>query len=335
MSGASCLLACCLTAAAAVRVSGPAASKEVAPVQHAPPPLALHAWLEPSSNAGPCTVLQLEQSTIPPATTWLRLRRAEPGASVPAPIHPDRHSNLGIWFLRTPPKHPGQLPRDVQQLAFQAAGMFNAGLEPVIVPVNLTGGGRAQMRYVVEAWSERGDLVAGPVPVPPARLLASSAVMTFSFEDRGFSGLHFHNFTVTAVTPGWVTVRAQPSDPALYRLARSVTWAAFQPTGRANASSLRPLFSLDTAQLNDKYTTREFPHPEINASWSQPGVYYLGIYGAWNGRYGFSFPKPENGVRTYFSFPLVGDGDEASEFQPLAIVIPFANGSHPTPGIDR
>jgi hypothetical protein len=327
------LLACCLAVAASAL--GTAVSDE-------PPPLLLHASLEPASSSGPCTVLQLQQSTVPAATTWFRLRRAEPNASMPAPIHPDRHSGAGFWFLRTPPKPAGQLPREVQQLAFQAAGMFNAGLEPTIVPVNLTGGGRAQLKYVAEAWSERSDLatVAG---APPARLLATSAVMTFSFDDRGFSaGLHFQNFTATDLAPGWVTVRAHPSDAALYSLAKSVTWAAFQPTGRTNTSTGRPLFALDTALQDSKFTTREFPHPEINVSWSQPGVYYVGIYGAWNGRYGFSYPKPENGVRTYFSSPLVGGGEEEEdseegegEFQPLAIVIPFENGSHPVPGLPR
>jgi hypothetical protein len=199
--------------------------------------------------------------------------------------------------------------------------MFNAGLEPTIVPVNLTGAQTTTV-YVVEAWTDRSDL---GVAVPPARLLATSATMLFSFNDLGFStGLQFHHFEASEVAPGWLTVRAQPSNASVFRLAKSVTWAAFQPTGQANARG-RPLFSLDTALLNDKYRTREFPQPAINASFSQPGLYFLGIYGAWNGEYGFSFPKPGNGIRTLHSFPLVDNAD----FQPFAIVIPFTNGSVP------
>jgi hypothetical protein len=100
------LLAVCL-AAITISKSETAANKA-----------SLHAWLEPPSSSGPCTVLQLQQSTIPADTTWLRLRRAEPGASMPGPIHPDSHSSAGFWFLRTPSKPAGQLPRGVQQVSF-------------------------------------------------------------------------------------------------------------------------------------------------------------------------------------------------------------------------
>jgi hypothetical protein len=49
--------------------------------------------------------------------------------------------------------------------------------------------------------------------------------------------------------------------------------------------------------------------------------------GAWSGQYGFNYPAPENGVRTYNSFPL--DSDLHTEFQPLAIVTPYENGTRP------
>jgi len=214
----------------------------------------MHAWLDPPASSGPCTVLNVEQSTIPPDATWFRLRRAEAAALMPAPIHPDRHCGSGFWFLRTPPKPPGQHPRDVQQLPFQATGMFNAGLEPTVVPVNLTGE-QTLTSYVVEAWTDRSDL---GVTAPAARLLATSAILSFSFDDLGFSrGLQFHNFSVSEVAPGWVTVRAQPSDAQMFRLAQSVTWAAFQPTSHVNSRG-RPLFSLDTSLLNDKYDTDQY-----------------------------------------------------------------------------
>jgi hypothetical protein len=42
---------------------------------------------------------------------------------------------------------------------------------------------------------------------------------------------------------------------------------------------------------------------------------YWAADGAWNGQYGFSNPKPENGIRTYNSFPL--DNISGTTFQPL------------------
>ena len=44
-----------------------------------------------------------------------------------------------------------------------------------------------------------------------------------------------------------------------------------------------PSFELDTVALGDQYSTRLFPTPTANLSFSGPGVHYVGIYGAWNG----------------------------------------------------
>jgi hypothetical protein len=87
------------------------------------------------------------------------------------------------------------------------------------------------------------------------------------------------------------------------------------------------MFSLDVTLLASEYTTREFKRPQVNVSYSQPGVHFIGIYGAWSGQYGFNYPAPENGVRTYNSFPL--DSEQHTEFQPIAIVTPWENGTHP------
>ena len=56
--------------------------------------------------------------------------------------------------------------------------------------------------------------------------------------------------------------------------------------------------------------------------------YYVGIYGAWNGEYGFSAPNPRNGVRTQNSFP-VATIDGIAHFQPFAVVVPWENGTTP------
>jgi len=39
-------------------------------------------------------------------------------------------------------------------------------------------------------------------------------------------------------------------------------------------------------------TTREFPTPQINVSFSQPGVHFVGIYSAWNGECKYTRDPP-------------------------------------------
>ena len=95
-----------------------------------------------------------------------------------------------------------------------------------------------------------------------------------------------------------------------------VTWFGFKPLPQPNdgppSSATLPSFSLDTNLLGGQYSPRQFPIPAVNFSVSRPGVYFVGIYGAWNGEYGYSSPKPENGVRTLHSFPLVAVDGKAS-----------------------
>eukprot|EP00040_Diaphanoeca_grandis_P028166 m.161880 g.161880 ORF g.161880 m.161880 type:complete len:971 (-) comp31257_c0_seq1:282-3194(-) len=304
------------------------------------PAAALVARVNPASNTGPCTVLELDQTSVPAATTWFRLRTAE-GYDFPTPIMPvgpDWKASDGLWFVRTLPKSPGLAPQGIQQFPFMATGMFNAGEVAKIVPCNLSGS-PTNMSFVVEAWSDRNDLGDGN----NASLLASSAAMAFVFDDLGFSqSLKFDSFAVanSVRVPGLMTITAQPNNVTAYAMAKLVTWYGFTPIPTAPTSErmteLRdgvantvtfPSFTLNSQSLGDQYTTREFPIPTANVSYSGPGVHFVGIYGAWNGEYGYSSPTPNNGVRTYNSFPL--DNITGTHFQPLAIIVPFENGTHP------
>lgn len=186
--------------------------------------------------------------------------------------------------------------------------------------------------FVVDAWSDRSDLGDGAT----AKKLATSAPMIYTFDDRGFSrGLAFDQFKAIDVEPGWVSVTAQPTNATLYSDAKEVTWVGFGPpaeTGVEGSDAL-PVFTLNEglSGLADQYTTRSQPNgTSAFLSVSQPGVHFIGIYGAWNGVYGFSYPKPENGVRTYNSFPMVDDDKTGGKtFQPMAIVTPWENGTVP------
>eukprot|EP01043_Picozoa_sp_COSAG02_P002325 COSAG02_NODE_54_length_43941_cov_54.857990_1_plen_317_part_00 len=222
---------------------------------------------------------------MPAATTWFRLRSAV-GEDMPTQIT-GIDSVAGLWFRRTTPKPKGLSPQGVQAFPFMGTGMFNAGNVPEIVPCNLSAP-RSSQSYVVEAWSDRNDLSDGA----SAKLLASSSPMAFSFDDLGFStSLKFEDFAVadSASVPGMMTVTAQPNNATAFAMAKLITWYGFSPMPSATTgeqavrddlhklTSALPTFSLATSALGDQYTTREFPTPSVNVSYSGPGVWFVGI----------------------------------------------------------
>ena len=161
--------------------------------------------------------------------------------------------------------------------------MFNAGNVAEIVPCNLSlaGGGRTvtMNSFIVEAWSDRNDL--GDRSRVANKLLASSPSMTFTFDDQGFShGLQFDQFSMRDGDPGQGTIYAHPTNDTLYGMAKLITWHGFLPIpGKSTPSRGLPMFSLDVTLLASEYTTREFKQSQVNVSYSQPGVHFIGIYG--------------------------------------------------------
>jgi hypothetical protein len=238
------------------------------------------------------------QASIPPLAQWFHLRPADAGLQMPSQILAGWLAGSQVWFPRTAPKTGGAGPLGIQQFPFSGSEMFNAGNVAEIVPCNLSANFSRTIRnnsFIVEAWTDRNDLSDGTA----AKLLASSASMSFQFDDKGFShGLQFDQFKMADQDPGQGTIFARPTDPSLYKMAKLITWHGFLPVAGKFTGRGLPMFSLDVTLMASEYTTREFPTPQVNVSFSQPGVYYIGIYGAWSGQYGFNFPAPENGVRT-------------------------------------
>ena len=276
---------------------------------------ALVAALRPNASEHVFTVLEIEQASVPAAARWFRVRPARPGGSMPTPIVPDGSAPGEQWFAR-------DFVRGAQQLyPFAAAQMENSGDFDGVPPCELAP--HQTHAYVVEAWSARTDL-GDP---RTGKLLASSVELAFTFDDGGFSrGLRFDHFVVTEHGPGRVTVIATPNNATLFAKAQEVTWFGMRPHHHSVPGSL-PSFTLDTMLVGGHYSTRLLSPPRITAAFSQPGTYFLGIYGAWNGGYGYWFSDPMNGVRTFNSFPL--DRATGTTFQPLAIRIPFENGTLP------
>ena len=247
----------------------------------------LRAHLNPSTSSGTVTVLEIEQASMPADATWFHLRPAGSAQMPTQIVETGRNAASGQWFKRTAPKTAGRGPVGIQQYPFAGSSMFNAGNANEIVPCNLSAVVRARtvtkQSFVVDAWTDRNDLGDNST----AQLLASSPPMAFTFDDRGFShGLQFDQFAVLDGDPGQGTVVAHPTNATLYNMAKLITWHGFLPAvGKATARGL-PMFNLDVTLLASEYTTREFKRPQVNVSYSQPGVYFIGIYGAWSGQYG-------------------------------------------------
>ena len=298
----------------------------------------MSARLNPPAGTGPCTVLEIEQSTVPVAAKWFRLRAAGVDPVPPGGVG-DRPG--AVWFLRAPERPAGQEPQGVQEFPFSpgslqeypffSADVFNAGNARDIVPGNLTG--VQSHTFVVEAWTDRSDLGDDG---DSAKMVGTSDTMTYSFDDKGFAeSLGFDQFHAIDLEPGLVTVTARPTNKTAFQLAKLVSWFGFKaapPPPPAHAmgglSSELPTFTLSVDTLGAQYPTRLMPSPAVNVSYSSPGAYFLGIYGAWNGWYGFTdAAHPQNGVRTQHSFPL--DKTTGTQFQPFAVVVPYENGSLP------
>ena len=169
------------------------------------------------------------------------------------------------------------------------------------------------LTLVVEAWSDRNDLGDGA----KAAVLAASTPLTFVYDDKGFSSAaSFVDFSAVETQQGSVTITAKFGNPLTSASAKLISWYGYLPTPTGG-------FSLDTAILGDQFTTREYPTPEINVSFSQPGVHFFGIYAAWNGQYGAS---SGTGIHMQ-AWPR--DLKTGKLFRPFAVVTPFENGTIP------
>lgn len=68
------------------------------------------------------------------------------------------------------------------------------------------------------------------------------------------------------------------------------------------------------------------PVPSFAASFSRPGVVYFSIQNMWNGEYGWSWPRQGLGLSSISPQPMTAPWPHG-DFQPLALVIPYENGT--------
>eukprot|EP01050_Picozoa_sp_SAG11_P005253 SAG11_NODE_362_length_10182_cov_9.886641_10_plen_813_part_00 len=261
-------------------------------------PVTLLANVSHRSNA----VALVNVSNVPPQAAWLHIKPTTSSSAPPT-------SAKGWWHpvLRLTTR------AGVQELPFTAACEFESGCRA----------SQHKYSYTVQAWSDRNDLGD---PSSTATLLASSAPLDFIFDDAGFAhGLRFTNFTATEHQPGHVTISCLPTNATLYNMASQIAWFGFRVV--AERSSALPMFRIDEDLLDAVYSTRLVSPPRVSISLSLPGVYFVGMYGAFNGDMGGA-DRPKLGVRTYSQFPTAAD-NVAGSFQPFAIVVPWSNGTVP------
>ena len=94
----------------------------------------------------------------------------------------------------------------------------------------------------------------------------------------------------------------------------------------ANNTSAGGLPSFVGDMLGDAYSVREFSPPSINLSYSQPGVRFVGIYGAYSKWYSPSFYAA---VTKYHQGSWPRDLSTGRTFQPFAVITPWENGTLP------
>eukprot|EP01052_Picozoa_sp_SAG31_P030172 SAG31_NODE_3073_length_4714_cov_2.744529_4_plen_273_part_00 len=238
--------------------------------QRAPPPLqplpqqsqqdegvaVLHAHLLANSSTRSAAVAEIEHASVPHETRWFFLKPTVPPTKPDGLLH-------GLWRARTQPKPTGQLPQGVQQISFDAACEFAAGCDT----------SRHNYSYTVEAWSDRNDLGGPGTPT----LLARSAPLNFHYDDRGFKNLRFVNFSAVEHGPGHVTISCVPNSAELYSMAEQITWFGYDV--ETTPPSGLPTFRINQAQIDSVYSARLVSPPSISLTFSDPGTYFVGIYG--------------------------------------------------------
>ena len=196
---------------------------------------------------------------------------------------------------------------------------------------------KGTVKVKAEAWSARRL----PQNDTAGRKLGESQLLHVHF-DYSLTAASFDNFSVTATGPGEGDVEFFPtdSDAATIKLATQLggyffvrVWPCVEsatnqcpptstyPGGVAAHTKARargmPIFKADSFDGQQEQTAS----PKFRVAWSQPGTYYFGL-SAWSGETCHNVVQtPMDGVHTA-AYPQV-----EGVFQPVAIIVPFENGT--------
>ena len=240
----------------------------------------------------------------------------------------------GTAFLRLVIDDPG--PGNASALPFEwaAAGttarlMFapnNFSTQGIWVsrPPSNVAPSKGSVKVHAEAWSDR--IIPGDHS-SRARKLGSSVSLDVFF-DHAFASIRFDAPKVVTLGPGQALIEFPPHPADAARLAAAVQLFFFcrvAPNG--NYSNGVPLFS-NQADNQFQFGTNRF-----RVAWTSPGVYYIALNGAWNGNTMHTVMlSPLDGIETAL-FPQVAmpGSVDSLVFQPLALIVPWENGTVPQP----
>ena len=172
-----------------------------------------------------------------------------------------------------------------------------------------------------EAWTDRR--LSGSA----GTLLGVSAAIDVHY-NYSFSRLGFDQFGIEDTGPGAASVSFTASDPAVAEHILVGTERGLFFFGRFEITKNRT--SAGTPIFN-RTPQEQFQHPvgKVALSWTQPGIYYVGLFGAWTGdTMHTSLLDPVDGIKTHI-FPHLPVAGGMRQFQPLALVVPYANGTVP------
>jgi hypothetical protein len=280
------------------------------------------------SNKEYVAVGAVDPTSLPSGTTFLRLVIVDPGCgsaiAMPmawAPVPSTQHLMFSPVNYSSP---------------WNAFGTTQMGGLPGCP------GLKGVVTVKAEAWSARRL----PQNDTAGKKLGESSPLEVHF-DYSLTAASFSNFSVTATGPGEGDVEFFPAsdDAATIKLATQLggyffvrVWPCIEsttnkcpptatyPGGAATHAEARsrgmPVFKADAFDGQQMQTAA----PKFRVAWSQPGTYYFGL-SAWAGQTCHNVVQsPMDGVHTA-AFPQI-----SNVFQPVAIIVPFENGTTiPTP----
>ena len=281
----------------------------------------------PASRADPCRrlyVTLLPDGALPPGSRYLRLVVDSPGplGAIAAPLQ---------WAeIGTTQRLMVALSNFSKQKPAGAIYWAPSHFPPI----------NGSVTVHAEAWSGRKLPPAWPnasADGTAPTLLGHSAQLELFF-DFTFGSIQFLPPTVKDIGPGEGRIEFRPFPQDEARLAAQVEMFFFCRVG--------PVTNLTTGVINRtkggrpifQWCANQYQHPtnRFTVAWTQPGIYYIGLNGAWNGNtFHTVMLSPLNGIETRL-YPYVEEEEEEEEeedpagrFQPLALIVPFANGSKP------
>ena len=256
----------------------------------------------PSSAADPLRSKSLEVSAVtgaPPGTNWLLLQ------TTAGP----QFSGLPAWF-----------PLDAQHGSATISWWSeyfdrdDRGHDPVDPPHNSKGASKGSFTVQLSAWKGRNGT-----------RLATAAASEVVHYDKGYTALRWNLTAQPRGTPGAVRLTLTPANGESEPFAAETQrcwWFRYKYTSTPKGGV--------AGFAEDVTIEKSLEPPTFDLSVSLGGqIYFVGIFGSFSNGISGGFPQGAPGFVSQRA-PLVQLTATDMGFQPLALIIPFANGTVPS-----